>query len=52
MINEKEKTAHNPSVGADERQSDQMTNNSIPSFDAEINHQIDNFAERLRECEG
>ena len=38
VINEKEKTALATSVGADERQSVQNTNNIIPTCDTEINY--------------
>lgn len=48
MTKEKEKTALSPSAATDGRQSDQVIDNSIPSFDAEINHQSDNSAESLR----
>ena len=49
MIETKEKTALITSVGADERQSVQNTINSIPTSDAEINHQIENPEENLEE---
>ena len=49
MIETKEKTALVTSVGADERQSVQNTINSIPTSDAEINHQIENPEENLEE---
>lgn len=45
--NAKEKTALATSVGADERQSVQNTKNSIPTFDTEINQQIENSEENL-----
>ncbi len=49
MTKEKEKTALSPSVGADGGQSDQVTNNSIPNFDAEINDPDDNSSENIEE---
>lgn len=45
--NAKEKTVLATSVGADERQSVQNTKNSIPTFDTEINQQIENSEENL-----
>lgn len=50
MTRAKEKTALSPSVGADGGQPDQVINNSISAFTAEINHQIDNSAESLDEA--
>ena len=47
--NIKEKTALATSVGADERQSVQNTNNSIPTSDAEINDLNENSSESLEE---
>ena len=49
VINEKEKTALATSVGADERQSVQNTNNIIPTSDAEFNHPDENSSENLEE---
>ncbi len=49
MTDEKEKTALNPSVGADERQSNQIADNIIPTFDAEINDLSENIAESMEE---
>lgn len=49
MIDAKEKTALATSVGADERQSVQNTNNSIPTSDAEINDLNENSSENLEE---
>jgi len=48
-IETKEKTALNPSVGADERQSVQITNNIIPTSDADFNDQNENSSETLEE---
>ena len=48
-MTKKKKTALSPSVGADGGQPDQVINNSISAFTAEINHQIDNSAESLDE---
>lgn len=48
-IEAKEKTALNPSVGADERQSNQITNNIIPTSDADFNDQNENSSETLEE---
>ena len=49
VINEKEKTALATSVGADERQSVQNTNNIIPTCDTEINYPDENSSENLEE---
>lgn len=49
VIDTKEKTAFATSVGADERQSVQNTNNSIPTSDAEINDLNENSSENLEE---
>ena len=49
VINEKEKTALAASVGADERQSVQNTNNIIPTCDTEINYPDENSSENLEE---
>ena len=49
MTQEKEKTALNPSVGADGGQPDQVTNDSISTFELEINHQGENFKENIEE---
>ena len=48
-IDAKEKTALATSVGADERQSVQNTNNIIPTSDAEFNHPDENSSENLEE---
>ena len=48
-IDAKEKTALSSSVGADERQSVQNTNNIIPTSDAEFNHPDENSSENLEE---
>jgi len=49
VIDAKEKTALTSSVGADERQSDQITNNIIPTSDAEFNDLNENSTESLEE---
>ena len=49
VFDAKEKTAPNTSVGADERQSDQITNNIIPISDAEFNDLNENSTESLEE---
>ena len=49
VIDAKEKTALATSVGADERQSVQNTNNIIPTSDAEFNHPDENSSENLEE---
>lgn len=51
MVNEtKEKTALATSVGADERQSNQINSeNSIPTLETEINEEIENPEEKLEE---
>ena len=49
VINEKEKTALATSVGADERQSVQNTNNIIHTCDTEINYPDENSSENLEE---
>ena len=49
VIDAKEKTALATSVGADERQSVQNTNNIIPTSDAEFNHPAENSSENLEE---
>ena len=49
MNEAKEKTALCTSVGADERQSVQNTNNIIPTSDAEFNHPDENSSENLEE---
>ena len=51
MVNEtKEKTALVTSVGADERQSNQINSeNSIPTLETEINEEIENPEEKLEE---
>ena len=49
VINEKEKTALATSVGADERQSVQNTNNIILTCDTEINYPDENSSENLEE---
>ena len=49
VINEKEKTALATSVGADERQSVQNTNNIIPTCDTEINYPDENSSKNLEE---
>lgn len=49
MIDAKEKTALATSVGADERQSVQNTDNIISTLDTEINQQIENSEENLEE---
>lgn len=49
VIDAKEKTAPNTSVGADERQSDQITDNIIPTSDAEFNDLNENSTESLEE---
>ena len=49
VINEKEKTALATSVGADERQSVQNTDNIIPTCDTEINYPDENSSENLEE---
>ena len=49
MIDAKEKTALATSVGADERQSIQNTNNIIPTSDTEINRPDENSSENLEE---
>ena len=47
MIDEKEKTALNPSVGADGGQPDQVINNNISSFAAKINKLGENTTRSL-----
>ena len=49
VIDAKEKTALATSVGADERQSVQNTNNIIPTCDTEINYPDENSSENLEE---
>ena len=49
VIDAKEKTALATSVGADERQSVQNTNNSVPTSNAEFNHPDENSSENLEE---
>ena len=49
VIDAKEKTALATSVGADERQSVQNTNNIIPTSDAGFNHPDENSSENLEE---
>ena len=49
VIDAKEKTALATSVGADERQSVQNTNNIIPTSDAEFNYPDENSSENLEE---
>ena len=49
VFDAKEKTALATSVGADERQSVQNTNNIIPTSDAEFNHPDANSSENLEE---
>ena len=49
VIDAKEKTALATSVGADERQSVQNTNNIIPTSDAEFNHPDESSSENLEE---
>ena len=49
VINEKEKTALATSVGADERQSVQNTNNIISTCNTEINYPDENSSENLEE---
>lgn len=49
VIDAKEKTALTTSVGADERQSVQNTNNIIPTSDAGFNHPDENSSENLEE---
>lgn len=49
VIDAKEKTAPNTSVGADERQSVQITDNIIPTSDAEFNDLNENSTESLEE---
>ena len=49
VFNEKEKTALATSVGADERQSVQNTNNIIPTSEEQFNDYNENFEENLQE---
>ena len=49
VFDAKEKTALATSVGADERQSVQNTNNIIPTCDTEINYPDENSSENLEE---
>lgn len=49
MIETKEKTALDTSVGADERQSVQITGNIIPTSDAKFNDLSENSSENLEE---
>lgn len=48
-MTQEKKTALSPSVGADGGQPDQVTNNSIPNSDAEINGLSEDCAESLEE---